>query len=308
MLEKILQGKNSLFLMDLSWHLHRNSHTFENMCVDVDGYQRPTGHIYGVLSTIKMIRKYDENSVIIICQDGYPKERLEAVEGYKEGRPELKYDFYKDVNIIKASSCILPNIYWAFNEDKESDDEMYALAKQAVKVFDGKVYIYSGDNDLLQALEERIVIVRQKQKNGNGFDEIVESSLLEDRKLLEKFNGVNVKHLVNYRAIVGDSSDKIQGIPRFPRKLAVNIAMSTDCICDGHNYKPVTDTEVKYCKLLAENKDLIRRNYKAMKLTDDYVVTLTKPKVRLQKLYEMLEELKVKSWLKYLNEELGEEE
>lgn len=306
-LDKILKDTSNLYVLDLSWHLHRNSHVFDNMGVNIDGYVRPTGHIYGVLNTVKIIRQYDRNAVIIVTEDGKPVERIELMADgeveYKEGRAKLEFNFYKDIPLIKAALCMLPNVYWAYNEDKECDDLMYALAKQATRCsqFNGKCYIYSGDNDLLQAIDNRISVIRNKSKD--GFEEITDYTVRTDEKFLKKFHGVDTKHITNYRAICGDSSDKIKGISRFPRNIAVQIAMSTDNISEGHNFIPVTVTEKKWVQILCDERELVQRNYKLMKLKDDFEVKISNPKVKREKLLELLESVRVNSYISYLKNE-----
>ena len=307
-LEAILNSASNLYVLDLSWHLHRNYHVFDKMGINIDGYVRPTGHLYGVLSTIKMIKQHDSDAVIIITEDGVPQERIEALSGeeqtYKEGRAELDFNFYKDIPLLKAAACILPKVYWAFNEDKECDDLMYALAKQACKCtnFTGKCFIYSGDNDLLQAIDERISVIRNKSKD--GFEEITNYTVQTDEKFVKKFHGVDTKHISNYRAICGDPSDKIKGIPRFPRDLAVKIAQSTESIMDGWTYCPQSETEKKWMDRLFEEIEIVRRNYKVMKLTDEFEVNLSKPSVKKENLYKTLDNMQLRSYIKYLNEML----
>lgn len=217
-LELILRNKKSLYVLDLSWLLHRYYHAYKNMSVNIDGYQRPTGHIYGVLNTIKMITDNDKDCAIVICQDGTPVERnqimADAGFGYKEGRPELEFNFYADVPYIKACSMLVPNVFWAYNSDKESDDLMFCLARHATAISNVKVYVHSGDNDLLQSINENTVVIRHM--GDHGWEEINEEVVTKDEKFVKKFHGVSPKYLPNFRAICGDASDKIRGIDRFP--------------------------------------------------------------------------------------------
>jgi DNA polymerase-1 len=302
-LEKVLDGKEGIILMDLSWMLHRNYHSFNWMSVDINGYKRPTGHIYGVLYTIETLRSKYPNYAVVLCQDGIPVGRQELSGsndvGYKDGRAELAFDFYKDIPIIEAAAYLTPSVFWAYNEDKESDDLMYALAKQSERLFDGKNLIYSGDNDLLQAIDENISVVRKTGKDGSLI-EITSETVSEAEEFVKKFYGVPPKKLPLFRSIIGDSSDNLKGIPRFPRRLAAVIVMSSNSFEDIFKFSPVTQTEKKYILLLNENRSLVTFNYQMMKLSDDFNVNLFRKRPDADKVIGSLKDLQMNRYLKSL--------
>lgn len=302
-LDKVVEGRSQVFLVDLSWFLHRNYNTFRWMSVDVNGYKRPTGHIYGVLYTVATLRTKYPNCAIIICQDGVPVERQElyAKQGviYKDGREDLEFNFYKDIPSIEQLCYLTSRVFWAYNEDKESDDLMYALAKQIEEISDCDVLIYSGDNDLLQAVDDQVRVVRKTGKDG----ELIEISNLEittDKVFVNKFYGTDSFHLPYFRAIVGDSSDNLKGIARFPRKLAHQIAMSCEQFDDMFKFQGVTNNEKKYCALLVEEQEKVRVNYQMMKLSADFNVKLKRKKPDIDKSLALIEELQLSKYKRYL--------
>lgn len=302
----IIDGKKSLYVLDLSWLLHRYYHAYANMSIDIDGYQRPTGHIYGVLNTIKMIRQNDSNCAIIICQDGTPVERNEIMAstgvGYKEGRPELEFNFYTDVPAIKACAMAIRGVFWAYNDDKESDDLMYCLARRAVQLKDDiKVYVHSGDNDLLQSIDEHTVVIRHM--GDNGWEEINEEVVTTDERFTKKFHGVPPKYLPNFRAICGDSSDKIKGIYRFPREIAKRIAESQQYLEECCAFAPINDREYKWYREFEENQETVQRNLKLMRLTSNFDVNITKPIPKKEAVQDLISRFQLNSWKSYLQEE-----
>lgn len=282
-LEKIVVGNKKIFLLDVSWHLYRSYYSFKWMSVDMKGYKRPTGHIYGILSTIQFIKEAFPDAVVILCRDGVPVDRINLYESmgkvYKEGRPELDFNFYNDVPVIVALSFKIPGVYDAYREDKESDDLMFALSKQVEGISDDKVYIYSGDDDLLQAITEQTSVIRKFSKE--AFEEINNDYMLMDKAMIRKYHGVDSYHLPYYRVIIGDKSDKIEGIPRFPRDLAKRIAMSATSIDDLFNFNGrVTVSEMKYVNMLKVLEPKIRINWKLMKLHSDFQVPLIRRELK----------------------------
>lgn len=302
-LDKVVEGRSQVFLLDLSWFLHRNYNTFRWMNVDVNGYKRPTGHIYGVLYTVATLKTKYPNCAIIVCQDGIPVERQElyASQGtvYKDGREDLEFNFYKDIPSIELLCYLTSRVFWAYNEDKESDDLMYALAKQIEEISDCDVLIYSGDNDLLQAVDDQVRVVRKTDKSGN----LIEISNLEittDKVFTNKFYGTDSFHLPYFRAIVGDPSDSIKGVVRFPRKLAHQIAMSCNEFDDMFKFQGVTTNEKKYCALLEEEQEKVRVNYQMMKLSADFNVKLSRKKPDIQRALGLIEEFQLSKYKRFL--------
>ena len=306
-LQRVVEGKDRIFLLDLSWFLHRNHHSFSWMGVDINGYTRPTGHIYGVLYTIETLKTKFPNCAIVICQDGIPVERQELAgqteTGYKDGRAELSFDFYKDIPVIESACYLTSNVYWAFNHDKESDDIMYALAKQVKEISDIPVFIYSGDNDLLQAIDEQIKVVRKTAQNGDLI-EIGEYEVTTQEEFTKKFHGVSPQKLPFFRAIIGDSSDNIKGLPRFPRALAKEMAMSAESLEDMCKFQGVTATERKYVDMLNSNWDCVALNYRMMKLSSEIEVNLFRKRPEVDKVLSVLGDLKMNRYLRYLGVEV----
>lgn len=304
-LEKILENKSNLYVLDLSWHMYRGLYAHAGLTIDIGGHNKPTGHIYGVYKAVRTISDNDPNAAIILAEDGRPVRRQEIMtasgQEYKAGRHH-DYNIYQDVPLIKAMMSKVNNLYWAYNDDKESDDEMYAIAKKAEDItsFRGKVYLFTGDNDLYQSITSRTYIL--KSMTAKDKDIVDENRLMTDEKLLDKFKGVDPKHITNFRAIRGDSSDAIKGITRFPSKLAYQLAMSSDNITEGYKYIPITASEEKWMKVFEENKDLIKRNYQLMKLDSNYEVNLEKLDVNEEKVKEAINVYKMFDYSRWISE------
>ena len=159
---------------------------------------------------------------------------------------------------------------------------MYALAKQIEQISSAKVFIYSGDDDLLQSISEQTVVVRKCDKG--LFEEIDNHYLLNDETMLKKFHGVDSYHLPYYRVIIGDKSDKMKGIPRFPRELAALVAMSCESLDDifnvGNRIPLEKPSYKKYLQVLKESESTIRLNYGMMKLSDEIDVPISRRRVK----------------------------
>ena len=276
-LPSYLNTYDYVVVMDLSWQLHRNFYVFKNFhTITPAGLKLPNGHLYGTLQAIQSFLSMpgSPNTAVVIVRDGVPKDRIILTEStgrsYKEGRAELEYNFFNDIPYIVKLASIHPNVYFSYNEDKEADDNLYNLSR---KIDLAKVFINSGDNDLMQALTEdnRVSIVRKVIK---GEPEIID------------------------RAIVGDASDSLKGIPRFPHKKAKEIAENVETFEEIFENNIV---ESQYNNKIKENKETLKFNYQMMKLQDNYYPNLYKVNVGKDYAHRVISYFGLERWGQFLS-------
>ncbi len=95
--------------------------------------------------------------------------------------------------------------------EAEADDVMGSVAKWASHL-GAKVYLCTGDKDMCQIVDENIVILNTNKDNQ-----------LIDAKEVEQIHGVPPEKMVDYLAIVGDSSDNMPGLSGFGPKTAAEL-------------------------------------------------------------------------------------
>lgn len=267
-----IEKAGEVFLIDLSWLLYRSWYSYKDLKVD----ERFTGHIYGVLRTLINMKKHNSDSVIILCKDGFPEERIEENEDYKAGREHnLEHNIWEDLDSIRKLSFRVPGVYMAYNEKRESDDLLYALSKKIERGTENtEIFIHTVDNDLLQAISDRIFLL--KKITGRSFIEVDKEYVMSNKSMIRNFRYCPVEKLPIYRSIIGDSSDNLSGLYRFPRKLATLIAEKSESIDDIFNLDmkdlPANELKPSYKKHLnrvKENEELIRSNYRMMNLEEN---------------------------------------
>lgn len=265
---EVVKSKNFFILMDLSWHMTRSYHAFKELTYNVGGVPRCTGHVFGTLNTIVNIKKRCPEGIIVLCADGKPLERQEILKEkgleYKEGRERPDYNIYQDFENIVRMAMMIPGVYFAKHDERESDDLMYSLSKMIARENgDAVVLIYSGDDDMLQAIADRVFVVREMTPK--GFDLITNETLTEGDKFVDKYKGCNSRELPVFRAIVGDKSDRLAGIPRFPKQVAAELAKRSNGVLD-HVLREVSDSKI--LNILEENWGVVSTNYKVMKMEE----------------------------------------
>jgi DNA polymerase-1 len=100
-------------------------------------------------------------------------------------------------------------------QNYEADDVLGSLAVWASKVKGLGVKIITGDRDLLQLVTPRVVVSLPTQKLSDSEDYFPEDVV---RKL-----GVTPEQVVDYKALVGDTSDNIPGVKGIGEKTAITL-------------------------------------------------------------------------------------
>ncbi len=245
---------------------------------DENNERHPTGHVFGVIRSIITLRQRFNNPDIILCRDGLPKDRIELLGGtvteredgtfdvkrgeYKEGRAPMSYNIHKDAQLICDICSTLPGVYYAYDKFKESDDLMYSLAKTNEDRYD-EIYVFSGDNDLLQTITDKIKVLRSMAK---GKEEILDSywvKMKSDYKVLPH-------QLPIFRSLRGDVSDTIEGVyPRLSKDFARHVAENFSSVEDIEWYMPDKKDPWYnwWMRIKTPNATkILERNYKLMKL------------------------------------------
>lgn len=173
----------------------------------------PTGGVFGFASiAIELIKKLEPDYVAVAwdIKGTSADKRLEIFDGYKAGRTKPADDFYAQLPILRE---VLEAFNWPLYElDRyEADDIMGTFARQA-KEKGVEACLITGDYDLLQLVDDNTGVYITR----TGSTDLVR---YDDTAFEEKY-GVKVSQFVDYKALVGDSSDNIPGVPRIGPKAA----------------------------------------------------------------------------------------
>jgi DNA polymerase-1 len=173
----------------------------------------PTGGVFGFTSiAIELIKKLEPDYVAVAwdIKGTSAAKRLEIFDGYKAGRTKPADDFYAQLPILRE---VLEAFNWPLYEldQYEADDIMGTFAAQAKE--DGiEACLITGDYDLLQLIDDNTGVYITR----TGSTDLVRY----DDEAFEKKYGVKVSQFVDYKALVGDSSDNIPGVPKIGPKAA----------------------------------------------------------------------------------------
>jgi len=194
----------TLVLVDGSSYLYRAFHALPPL---TNSRGEPTGAVLGVLNMLTRLLKEQDPPLIGVVFDAPGKTfRDELFAEYKAHRPPMPDDLRSQIDpLIAAVEALgLPLLRVA---GVEADDVIGTLARRASGA-GLRVVISTGDKDMAQLVDDRITLVNT----------MTDSSL--DRAGVKIKFDVYPEQIVDYLALVGDSSDNIPGVPKVGPKTA----------------------------------------------------------------------------------------
>lgn len=172
------------------------------------------GGVYGfAVMALELINKLKPDYVAVAWDkaDTNIRKRREIYPEYKAGRKPAPPDFYEQVPILRE---LLDAFGWPLYEldDYEADDIMGALARQG-EAKDIESMLISSDLDMLQLVDHDTHLYALKR----GFSHIEKF----DIPALEAKYGLKYTQFLDLKALQGDTSDNIPGVPGVGQKTAV---------------------------------------------------------------------------------------
>jgi DNA polymerase-1 len=185
-----------LLLVDGSSYLYRAFHALPPL---TNSQGAPTGAVLGVLNMLnKLVKEESPERVAVVFDAPGRTFRDDLFEQYKAHRPSMPDDLRSQVQpLLDAVAALgLPLLRIA---GVEADDVIGTLAKQAADLgYD--VLISTGDKDMAQLVGPRITLVNT-----------MTNTRMDREGVKAKFD-VFPEQIVDYLALVGDSSDNIPGV------------------------------------------------------------------------------------------------
>lgn len=202
----------TLFIIDANSLIHRAYHALPNFTTP-EG--KPSGALYGISSILLRILKEKKPDYIAAAFDG-PEDTFRHGEfaDYKGHRAKTDDDLV--AQLIDAPETFKAfGIKTFFAKSFEADDIILTLAKKYASK-DLQVYMYSGDFDLSQGVEDDKILLETPTKKIN------ESAIYNEAAVHERF-GVKPTQVTDYKGLVGDSSDNIPGVTGIGPKTAAQL-------------------------------------------------------------------------------------
>ena len=175
-----------------------------------------TGAVYGFLAIMFRVLEEEKPDYLVVAFDTHaPTFRHEMYPEYKGTRHKMPEELVQQVPLLKEMLEAM-QIQMVSLAGYEADDLLGTLAKKCEK--DGmEVVILSGDRDLLQLASDRVMIRLPRTVRGQTTIENFHAA-----EVLEKYQ-VTPAQIIELKALMGDSSDNIPGLPGVGEKTAVKL-------------------------------------------------------------------------------------
>ncbi len=256
----------------------------------------PTGGVYGFTALALEIMKNLQPDYVAVAWDKAKtniRKRREIYPEYKAGRKPAPPDFYEQIPMLQE---LLEAFSWPLYEldDYEADDIMGSLALQANDQ-DIEACLITSDLDLLQAIKPLTHVYALKK----GFSNI---ELFHPASFAKKY-GIDVHQFLDLKALKGDSSDNLPGVPGVGEKTALKLLQDYQTL-DGV-YNNLDELKPVLRKKLEDGKEKAYQTKEVARLWVDAPIKLdlnatNAHDVDTQKVKQLLEKFEFHSLLKQL--------
>lgn len=282
-----------LVLVDGSSYLYRAFHALPSLN---NSRGEPTGALHGVLNMInKLVREEPAERIAIIFDAPGKTFRDELYAEYKANRPpmpdELRAQVEPLIDVVRAMGLPLLRI-----EGVEADDVIGTLCQQGAK--NGlRVLVSTGDKDMAQLVNDHVTLVNTMTE-----------TILDRDGVKTKFD-VYPEQIIDYLALVGDSSDNIPGVPRVGAKTAakwLNEYTSADDIV-AH----AEDIKGKVGESLRDNIDQLRMSQELATIRKNVELPISVDELKpidadVDRLRQLYGHFELRTLLRQLDEAAGE--
>jgi len=196
-----------LVLVDGSSYLYRAFHALPPLS---NSRGEPTGAVLGVLNMLlKFMKDYEPSRIAVVFDASGKTFRDDLFAEYKAHRPPMPNDLRSQLQplleILRAQGMPLLRV-----EGVEADDVIGTLACRAARAGQ-KVLISTSDKDMAQLVDGSITLINT-----------MSNAVLDRAGVKAKFD-VMPEQIIDYLALVGDSSDNIPGIDKVGPKTAAKL-------------------------------------------------------------------------------------
>lgn len=233
--------EKKLFVLDGYGLIYRSYFAFINRpMTDTEG--RNISAVFGFFRMFFSILKKEGPDYLAVCMDSIgPTFRHQMYDQYKATREKTPEDLHAQIPQIESilSAAGIPVLRQV---GMEADDLIATLVKSAASNGYESV-IVSSDKDLLQLVDDSVHALRPKKG---------EMAYMDRQAVLDEF-GIRADQIVDYLALIGDSSDNVPGVKGIGPKGAVKLLEQFDTL-EGI-YENLKELSPSVRKKLEENRE-----------------------------------------------------
>jgi len=203
-----------VILVDGSSYLYRAFHAMPPLTTATG---QPTGAIYGVVNMLRrLVADYEPETMVVVFDAKGKTFRDDIYKEYKANRPSMPDDMRSQIEplhqLVKSMGMPLMIV-----SGVEADDVIGTLAVEATAAGLNTV-ISTGDKDMAQLVNKNVSLINT-----------MNNTVMDEQEVEKKF-GVKPNQIIDYLALVGDTSDNIPGVPSCGPKTAAKWLAAHDSL------------------------------------------------------------------------------
>ena len=284
-----MSAAKPVILVDGSSYLYRAFHAMPPLTT---ASGQPTGAIYGVVNMLRRLVADYQPEIMVVVFDAKGKTfRDDIYKEYKSNRPPMPDEMRSQIEplhqVVQSMGMplmIVPGV--------EADDVIGTLAVQATKAGLNTV-ISTGDKDMAQLVNANVSLINT-----------MNNTVMDEQGVVEKF-GVKPDQIIDYLALVGDTSDNIPGVPSCGPKTAAKWLLaheSLQAIIDNAD-----SVKGKIGEKLRDSIEFLPMSYELATIKTDVELPDSIKKLKLAKpdaeqLATLYDTLEFKTWRRELAE------
>ncbi len=284
-------AENPLILVDGSSYLYRAYHAFPPL---TNSAGEPTGAMYGVLNMLRsLLLQYQPSHVAVVFDAKGKTFRDDLFAEYKSHRPPMPDDLRAQIeplhSMVKAMGLpllVTPGV--------EADDVIGTLALEAEKAGHA-VLIRTGDKDMAQLVTPNVTLINT-----------MNNTILGPQEVCDKY-GIPPELIIDFLALMGDSSDNIPGVPGVGEKTAQALLQGIGGLDALYgNLENIATLSFRGAKTMAakleQNKEVAYLSYKLATIKTDVELDLTCADLTVSEpdvdtLQQLFKQYEFKRWL-----------
>ncbi|WP_071431882.1 DNA polymerase I [Angelakisella massiliensis] len=208
-----------------------------------------TNGIYGFFNIVlKLIEDNAPDRVIFAFDLKAPTFRHKMYEGYKAQRKGMPPELAQQLPVVKE---LIGQLGYEIieREGYEADDILGTIARQGEEAGD-QVLLATGDRDSLQLVTDQVTVILATTKAGGA-----QYIPMTPEAVREKY-GVEPRQLIETKALMGDSSDNIPGVPGIGEKTAFSLIQKYGTVERLYEDVDALETTPSVKKKLAAGKEM----------------------------------------------------
>lgn len=200
---------DKIYVLDASGFIYRSYFAIRQM---TNSKGESTNALFGFIrSVLKLIKDFNpEYMVAVFDGPNNTSKRTEIYSDYKANRSKMPGDLLHQI-LWAQEFCRLMGIPELMIPNVEADDTMGSLAKWG-EGEGANVYLCTSDKDMCQLVTDKVFILNTHKEN----------LLLSPAEVANQY-GISPRQMIDYLAIIGDTSDNIPGIPGLGPKTAAEL-------------------------------------------------------------------------------------